>query len=78
MFATRLRGPPAWLGLLLIAAVLSGCATYPAASGYAYAPVYPYAPAYGYYAVPNVSVGFGFGCCWGYSGFRGWYHPYWR
>ncbi|MGH7120572.1 MAG: hypothetical protein ACREFP_16550 [Acetobacteraceae bacterium] len=77
MLRTRLRGLLTALGLVLATAVLSGCVAYPAGPTYAYAPAY----GYGYYAAPSVSLGIGFGCCWGGyygGGWGGWHGHGWR
>ena len=65
--------------LLALCGGLTGCYYYPA--GYGYGP--PPGPAYGYgpppgyaYGGPSVSLGLGFGCCYG-GGYWGGHHHRW-
>jgi hypothetical protein len=53
---------------LALVGSLAGCVAYPAYPGYGYG--YAPAPAYAYAPVPAVTIGGGWGCCWG----RGWHH----
>ena len=65
-----MRAFRAFLGPLVLIAVMAGCVYEPYGYGPSYGPSYGYAPSYGY----EPSYNFSFGYYGGNGGYGGWHH----